>query len=140
MSSLWTPDGEHRVEREVARPSAGAPAEDEPGDGEAQAAFAQLEQQLLSVPAADVIANHCYGMFELAALHLSQNPPRLAEARLAIDALSAIVETLGSRLGESAPTLQEGIAQIRLAFVQLAGPPGASAAGADEQPEGGETL
>ena len=33
------------------------------------------------------MANHCYGLFELAAVYLSQQPPLLAQARLAIDAL-----------------------------------------------------
>ncbi len=86
----------------------------------AAAELAALEHQLLEVPAEDVIANHCYGLFQLAALHLGQHPPNLEPARLAIDALGAIVQGLGDRLGEASPTLQDGLAQIRLAFVQLA--------------------
>ena len=57
------------------------------------------KQELLGTPVADVLANHCYGLFQLAALHLSQNPPHLEEASLAIDGLGAMVETLGPRLG-----------------------------------------
>jgi len=67
-----------------------------------------------------VIANHAYGLFELAALHLSNQPPRLAAARLAIDALGALVETLDERLGQHAPALRDGLAQIRVAYVQIA--------------------
>ena len=45
-----------------------------------------------------MIANHCYGLFELAAVYLSSVPPKLEDAQLAIDALAAIVEGLGERL------------------------------------------
>lgn len=148
MSSLWTPGGEHRVEREPSRPAGGGapgggPAHPAPSAEEEAAAaeLADLERQLLAVPAGDVIANHCYGLFELAALHLSQQPPHFDEARLAIDALGLVVEGLGERLGAAAATLGDGLAQIRLAFVQLSGAPGASASGAAEPgaPEGGES-
>jgi hypothetical protein len=80
---------------------------------------AALERELAAAPAEDIVANHCYGIFQLAALYLTQSPPDLAKAKLAIDALGAMVDTLGGRLGESAPTLQGALAQIRLAFVEL---------------------
>ena len=66
-----------------------------------------------------VVANHCFGLFELAALHLSQQPPHLDGARLAIDALAAVVEGLGDRLGEATGTLRDGLAQLRMAYVQI---------------------
>ena len=44
----------------------------------------------MSTPAEVVVANHAYGLFELAAIHLSQQPPNLEEARLAVDALAQI--------------------------------------------------
>ena len=65
------------------------------------------------------MANHAYGLFELAAIHLSQQPPRLDQARLAVDAMAALVEGLGGRLGEAEPSLRDALAQIRLAFVQI---------------------
>jgi hypothetical protein len=129
MSSLWTPEGEHRVARETAdatpeTPSASPAAtyDADPGElseEEVAAEMAALEHELLAAPIEDVIANHCFGLFQLAALHLSQRPPNLYEARLAIDALGAIVEGLGPRLSDQAEPLTEGLAQIRLAFVQL---------------------
>jgi len=79
----------------------------------------ELRRQLADTDPAVVIANHCYGLFELAAVYLSEQPPRLGEASLAIDAFGALVETLGERLGESALPLAEGLAQMRLAWVQL---------------------
>ena len=61
------------------------------------------------------------GLWELAALHLSQRPPQFSQARLAIDALAALVEGLAGRLGEPEKSLQDGLAQIRMAYVQIHG-------------------
>ena len=79
----------------------------------------ELRRQLLSAPADVVVANHAYGLFELAAIHLSQQPPRRDEARLAVDAMAALVEGLAGRLGEAERSLQDALAQIRLAFIQI---------------------
>lgn len=84
-----------------------------------EAHMAELRQQLASTPAEVVVANHCFGLFELAALHLSLQPPHLEAARLAIDALGAVIEGLSGRLGDQEPTLKDGLAQLRLAFVQI---------------------
>jgi hypothetical protein len=65
------------------------------------------------------VANHCFGLFELAALPLSLAPPQLSEASLAIDALAALVEGLTGRLGEHEGQLKEALASLRLAFVQI---------------------
>lgn len=82
-----------------------------------RAQLEEISRQLLQTPASVVVANHCIGLFQLGALHLDQQPPNLPEAQLAIDALGAIVETLGSRLGEEAGPLRDALVQIRLAFV-----------------------
>jgi hypothetical protein len=115
MARLWTPDGEHPV------PSADDEGDDERPltEAEVQEQMAALQEELARTPAAAVIANHAYGLFELAALHLSLQPPQLAEAQLAIDALAALVEGLAGRLAEHEPNLREGLAQLRLAFVQI---------------------
>ena len=90
----------------------------------------QVAQHLAAAPVEDVVANHCYGLFELAALHLSQQPPQLDKARLAIDALGLLVDGLGDRLGQHAGALAEGLSQLRLAFVRIA----AAGPVSDEQP------
>lgn len=143
MSSLWTPGGEHNVPHDP-EPAVGAPTGLEPEMEDAIAAslpdgitlddlspeqlaqaeeaireMAAVRQQVLSAPAGDVIANHAMGLFELGALHLSQQTPNFAEAGLAIDAMAALVDGLGDRLGEAVPTLQEGLQQLRMTFVQL---------------------
>jgi len=87
---------------------------------EAQAEMDAVREQLQRSPAELVIANHAMGLWELAALHLSHDPPQLPQAQLAIDALSALVEGLKGRLGEAEPSLSEGLAEIRMAFVQVA--------------------
>ena len=78
-----------------------------------------MRQQLAQAPAELVIANHAMGLWELAALHLSHQPPQLPQAQLAIDALAALVDGLQGRLGEDERSLREGLAQIRMAFVQI---------------------
>lgn len=98
-------------------PPAGARGE---ADEEALAAHVEeLRGQLLATPVEVVVANHAYGLFELAAIHLSERPPALGQARLAIDALGSLVEGLQGRLGEAEPSLVEALAQLRLAFVQI---------------------
>jgi len=81
--------------------------------------MAEVREQLASVPASTVVANHAMGLYELGAIHLSNDPPNLPEAKVAIDAMTAIIEKLDGRLGEAEPTLKEAITQIQMAFVQL---------------------
>jgi hypothetical protein len=141
MSSLWTPSGEHFPKKEDGE--AGGPAAQNPPpaqnappaqnlppppndsvgipSAEAQAEFDAMRRQLASTPAEVVMANHCYGIFELATIYLSNKPPMLFEARLAIDGLGALLTGVKGRLGEAEPSLLEALSQLRLAFVQLEG-------------------
>lgn len=134
--SLWTPGGEHPVDPKAATsdPASGAPsaAEAEAGFAELspeeqaevramQAEMAEVRQQLLEAPASVVLANHAMGIYELAAIHLTNEAPRLGEASLAIDALAALVEGLEGRLGEAEPTLREALAQLRAAYLEVRG-------------------
>ena len=84
-----------------------------------QARLAELQEQLARTPVEVVVANHAFGLFELAALHLSMQPPQLDQARLAIDAFGSLVEGLGDRLGEHAQELADGLANLRMAYVQI---------------------
>ncbi|MDQ1374470.1 MAG: hypothetical protein QOJ09_1808 [Actinomycetota bacterium] len=93
--------------------------EDALSDEELQARMEQLREQLADTPAELVIANHCYGLFELAALHLSLDPPQLDQAGLAIDALGLLVEGLAARLGDQEAQIREALAQLRMAYVQI---------------------
>lgn len=87
-----------------------------------EAAIAEMimtRQRLATVPASEVIANHAMGIYELAAIHLSQETPNFPEAAVAIDALAALYERVGERLGENGPVIQQALANIQTAFVQM---------------------
>lgn len=121
MSSLWTPGGEVPVDRDRApEPERQPPAEgsSEPDEAALRAEYERMQQQILEAPAADVVAQHVMSMYELAAVHLSQEEPRLEDARLVIDAVTAIVDALAGRLGPVEAPLKEALPQLRMAFVE----------------------
>ena len=102
-----------------------------------------MQRELANAPVEVVVANHCYGLFELAAVYLSQAPPLLPQARLAIDALACLVDGLKGRLGEAEGPLKDGLSQLQLAYVQIdaaqrAGEQAATAAGANGASEAAE--
>ena len=129
--SLWTPDGEHEVPRDpgpAAEPADGVPGApsfddltpEERAQAEAMAAeLAEARARLAETPAAIVVANHAMGLYELGAIHLSNDPPNLDEAKTAIDAMGAVVDALPGRLGEHEDTLKAARSQIQLAYVEL---------------------
>jgi hypothetical protein len=144
--SLWTPGGEVPVERNrgpVAEPDATGPAGaiSEEALAEAAAAagidldelsaderaqleammleMAEVQAQLASTPAAQVILNHLRGFYDLAGIHLSQDPPHFDEASLAIDAMAAVLDSLGDRLGPDAAVMGQALGQLQRAFVEL---------------------
>ena len=82
-------------------------------------ALEDARRRVAEAPAETVVANHAMGLYELAAIHLSAQPPRLVEAALGIDALACLVEGLGDRMGENSGILKDALHQIRLAFVQI---------------------
>ena len=134
MSTLWTPGGEVPVDdgrkAPATPPPQGTPDQiDDPLAGLSDEERAQAEQmaqqlaeartQIANTPASVVVGNHAMGLYELGAIHLSQQPPNLEEARLAIDALGTLVEGMDGRLGEHESTLKDALHQIRMAFVQV---------------------
>ena len=130
MGTIWTPSGEQPVGDEGGGGAPGPPpGDDQQAPEELEAELAEVQRQLLETPASVIIANHCIGLFQLAALHLNQQPANVVDSQLAIDALGAIVEGLGERLGKDEEPLRDALAQIRLAFVQIK-----SAGGAEPPP------
>lgn len=87
-------------------------------DEELQAELRAMQEHMIRTPAAIVVANHCIGLVELAALHLGQNPPNLADAQIAIDALAGVLDGVGARMGENGPPLRQALNQMRMAFVE----------------------
>lgn len=135
--SLWTPDGERPIRRDPdPQPAQAAPVGAATAAGldpealtpEQQAEMqaiatemAEVREQLASVPAAVVVANHAMGLYELAAIHLGAQPPNLPESKVAIDAFGALLGAVEGRLGPDEPTLQDALNQLRLAYVQIQG-------------------
>ena len=130
--SLWTPDGEHEANKQQQSTTAEADEEiqDIPGfedltpeqqeQARAMASeLAEARQRLAETPAAEVVANHVMGIYELAAIHLSSQPPALEEAEVAIDAMTAILSVLENRLGQNETVLKEALQQIQMAYVQI---------------------
>lgn len=162
MSSLWTPSGEHPVDRsreggnQTQAPgspggtdAAAAGATDEPRledlPPEQRAQVEEMTRQMqeaqarmLRLPAGAVVGQYVLQLYDVAALYLSQDPPRLADGRLAIDALKAVVDTLADRLGEAEQPLRQALHQIQLAFVEVSRQSGQSGAG-QEAGSGSET-
>ncbi|MCY3650361.1 MAG: hypothetical protein F4Y99_06895 [Acidimicrobiaceae bacterium] len=139
MSTLWTPGGEVPVGDRSSRAPDDSAASDGSAASDAAADFdldslspeereqaeqyirelAESRERLKAVPASVVVANHAMGLYELAALHLSNQPPNFVEGAVAIDALGALLDGMKGRLGEAESTLQDALSQIRMAFVQL---------------------
>jgi hypothetical protein len=114
--SLWTPDGERPV-----RPAAEAVdlSPEEAAQAEALVhELAEARQRLLEAPVSTVLVNHALGVYELAAIHLTADQPKLDEAQLAIDALGGLVDATQGRLGDQEGTIRDALHQLRLAFVQ----------------------
>ncbi len=146
MSSIWTPGGEVPLGRgrgpsgsdDASGAGAGPdPLDTDPDDTdrddidlldddtvdpdlveEVSERMADAQRRLAETPARVVVANHAMGLYELAAIHLSQQPPNLDDARLAIDAMGIMVEGLEGRMAEEA-TLRDALGQLRMAFVQV---------------------
>lgn len=142
--SLWTPSGEHKVPRDTpdqseqsdqpdkgsgpppTDPESGAPSLEDltPEQREQVEEMAKqveaAQQRMLSMPSGAVVAQQVLPLYELAALYLSQEPPRLNDAQTAIDALAAVVERLGDRLGEAEAPLRQAVNHVQLAYVDVA--------------------
>lgn len=145
MSTLWTPDGDIQVGDDPIGTSTPNQSDDGTPNGtlkdplseansidlddlspeergraeKAISELAKTREKLLEIPAETVVANHAMGLYELAALHLAHQPPNFSEAKVAIDALGALLDGMAGRLGMPEPTLREGLEQIRIAFVKL---------------------
>jgi hypothetical protein len=86
---------------------------------EVEAALRESRARLAEAPVEVVIANHVLAFYELAAIHLSAQPPNLGAAATAIDAMSSVVHTLEGRLGADEDTMRDALQNIQFAFVQI---------------------
>ena len=127
MSGLWTPGGdEPRTPDPAAATTAAAEGEPTP---EEIAALRELHAELAGTPVADVIVNHAIGIWQLALVHLGvvtppdeqgrRPAPNLAEAGLAIDAISVLLDGLTDRLGEGEGVLRDAVIQAQRLYVEV---------------------
>jgi hypothetical protein len=136
---LWTPPGSapgggNRDQDGDGASGAPSGSGEQPPSAEEIAALRELHARLVATPVTDVLANHALGIWQLALVHLGvvtppdeqgrRFAPDLAAAGLAIDALAALVDGLGSRLGEHEPTLRDALTQAQRLFVEVADPAG----------------
>jgi hypothetical protein len=134
MSSLWTPYGEQPVEPDRPDPPGaaapgpeGAPPGASRGEEELDPEeMREMLARLAATPVELIVAQFAVQLQELGVLHLGiaqERPESLEQAGLAIDALAALVEGLGERLAPNDEPLRQVLAQLRLAFVEVANSP-----------------
>ena len=75
MSSLWTPSGEHQPTEEPppVSPAAGPPGGPDISSEELEE-FLRFQAEITSIPAVDIVANHAFGLQQVAMMHLMQVP------------------------------------------------------------------
>jgi hypothetical protein len=101
----------------------------------------EMLAQLAATPVEAITTQLAVQLQEIALLHLSlvsQRAESLPQAALAIDAMGGIVDALGDRLGPNAEPLRQAVAQLRLAYVEVANE--ASAGGGPEGGAGGDAA
>ena len=96
---LWTPEQEEQARR--------------------------VAQEIRETPSSDWILNVAVTLANVAATKLDAGST--GDAGLAIDALAGIVEAVGPRLGDAGNALRQTVAQLQMAYTQVAAPPGPSA-------------
>jgi len=138
VSSLWTPSGEHQPpDGPPSGPGGDPPAPPDPSPEEIEA-LREVHARLVATPVEDVIANHALGLWQVALVHLgaitppdetgadetgTPPTPDLASAGLAIDAMAALVDGLGPRLGVHEQVLRDALTQAQMLFVEVSDPP-----------------
>jgi hypothetical protein len=91
-----------------------------------QDALERMREQLMAISAGDVVAEAAMPLLTLAYARLGLPPEQheryrdLAAARLLIDALGGMLDSVKGRLGRVEPELRDALAQVRMAYVDVA--------------------
>jgi hypothetical protein len=89
-------------------------------------ALERMREQLMSISAADVVAEAAMPLLTLAYARLGLPPEEheryrdLPAARLLIDALGGMLDGVEGRLGRVEPELRDALARLRMAYVDVA--------------------
>jgi len=78
--------------------------------------MAEVKRQWLAVPASQIVATHLMGFYELAATHLDQQEPDFEQAALTIDAMEAVLDVAGARLGDDGLTLRDALTVLQTMY------------------------
>ena len=149
MGSLWTPDGEHRVDPAGGTdgPSGGAGSTgtgSDPGDAAlAQAAqalgldlasmsdeeraqlaaeleeMARVRAEVAATPVAEVLTSYLTRFFDLALIYLDATPPKFNDAAVVIESFRAVLDAVGDELDDNEPVLRQALAQAQMVFVKV---------------------
>jgi hypothetical protein len=86
----------------------------------------QMREQLASLPAGDVVAEASLSLIALAYVRLGLPPEQheryrdLDAARLLIDTLGGMLQAVQGRVGAAEPSLREALANLRMAYAEVA--------------------
>ena len=134
MSSLWTPYGEDPVPPAGSGsppgggpdgPAGGGGPGPGPGSGPDDIDPEQMREmltRLAETPVEAIVTQFAVELQEIAVLHLGLSAERaesLAQAAMAVDAMGALVDALGDRLGPNADPLRQAVAALRLGYVEV---------------------
>ena len=127
MSTLWTPEGEHRIPNaksgqkpasESLNDTSSLPDLENMTEEQIAEMVDKVRGEVLNTPAIQIILNHLSGLAELAAIHLSVDQPDLESAKLAIDCLEAIVEKIKDKVDdEISNAVTTMLSQLQVAWV-----------------------
>jgi len=107
-------------------PTAPPPGEQEPPGGdvwtpEREEQARRLAEELARAPARDIVVTMAMNFVEVASVKIDAGD--FPGAQLAIDAFDAVINGLGSRLGDAEGPLRQMLAQLQMAFAQRATQP-----------------
>ena len=106
-----------------AAPPAGPPGE-ESWTPEQRAQAEQMAREIVETRSVDWVINVAINLANVAGAKLELGAP--ADAQLVIDALAAIVGSVGDRLEDAEAPLKQTLAQLQLAYAQRMSEPGAA--------------
>ena len=119
-----SPQSEHPSAAPAAAPSSAAP-EGPPGQGvwtpEQEEEARRMAEEMARIPSTEWVINVAVTLANAAGTKLNEG--LWDDGGLAIDALSAIVEKVGPRLGEAEAPLRQTLAQLQMAYAQMAAKP-----------------
>ena len=81
----------------------------------------RVAQQIAETPSLDWVVNTAVTLANVAGTKLDLGA--VDDARLAVDALAALVTGLGSQLGQAEAPLRQTVAQLQMAYAEQVTPP-----------------